>query len=112
MKKRNKEERPCLLLSLVEKVYYRQVGWHRQRQGHRIESRVVNALSHVGRGKEEGRGGAKYCSQEAKGTKGVVPKMSGLYREEPLWERQPRPWAGESRVEGGACQPHPVMGRD
>lgn len=27
-------------------------------------------------------------------------KMSGLYREEPLREGQPSPWAGKSRVEG------------
>jgi hypothetical protein len=57
-----------------------------------------------GEAKRKGERGAKYSSQEAKGTKGVVPKMSGLHREEPLWE--------ESRVEGGVCQPHPVMGRD
>ena len=27
-------------------------------------------------------------------------KMSGLYREEPLGEGQPSPWAGKFRVEG------------
>ena len=35
-----------------EKVYYRYVGEHSQRQGHLGESRVVMTLSHVQRGGE------------------------------------------------------------
>ena len=31
-------------------------------------------------------------------------KMSGLYREEPLGEGQPSPWAGKFRVGGRVCQ--------
>ena len=30
--------------------------------------------------------------------------MSGLYREEPLGEGQPSPWAGKFRVGGRVCQ--------
>ena len=30
--------------------------------------------------------------------------MPGLYREEPLEEEQPRPWAGKFRVGGRVCQ--------
>ena len=58
------------------------------------------------RGMRKGKGemGAKYSSQEAKGTKGVVPKMSGLHREEPLREGQLSPWAGKFRIEGRVCQ--------
>ena len=50
-------------------------------------------------------------SQEAKDTRAVT-KMSGLYREEPLGEGQPSPWAGKFRLEGSMCQPYPVTGRD
>lgn len=52
-------------------------------------------LNHVagGGGKGEHR---KYSSQEDKGTKGEqVIKISGLYREEPLGDGKPSPWAGE-----------------
>jgi hypothetical protein len=31
-------------------------------------------------------------------------KKSALYREEPLWEGQPRPWAGKFRVGGKIYQ--------
>lgn len=31
-------------------------------------------------------------------------EMSGLYREEPLGDRKPRPWAGRVRTEGRVCQ--------
>ena len=31
-------------------------------------------------------------------------KMSGLYREEPLGEGQPSPWAGKFRVRSRVCQ--------
>lgn len=60
-------------------------------------------LGHVRRLRGEGRGerGEKRTrrhSQESKGTKGQVSKMSGLYR-----KRQP--WAGEFKVENGVSQP-------
>jgi hypothetical protein len=32
------------------------------------------------------------------------PKMFGLYREDPLGERQPSPWAGKFRAVGRVCQ--------
>ena len=46
-------------------------------------------LSHVGRG--EGREGTRCCNKEAKDTKGLVTKMSGLYREESQGEGIPYP---------------------
>ena len=69
------------------------------------------------RGEREGNGerGTKYSSQEPKVQEGdteVVPKMSGLYREEPMVQGQPGPWAGEFSVEGRVCQPYPVTGWD
>ena len=61
-------------------------------------------------GGEEGEKGAldheHRASREKKregGRKGE-DKMSGLYREEPLGEGQPRSWAGEFRVGGRVCQ--------
>jgi hypothetical protein len=46
---------------------------------------------------------SRVSSQEDKGTKRQVTKMSGLYREEPLGEGQPSPYAGEFRIEGWVC---------
>lgn len=71
---------------------------------------------HVPEPCEERERGTKYNSQQAKGSKrykrGRATKVSGLYREEPLGEEQPSPWAGKLRAEGAVCQPHPVTGRD
>ena len=36
--------------------------------------------------------------------RGGESKKSGLYREEPLGEGQPSPWAGKFRVEDRVCQ--------
>jgi hypothetical protein len=33
-------------------------------------------------------------------------EMSGLYREQPLEERKPSPWAGKFRAEGAECASH------
>lgn len=51
-----------------------------------------------GKGREERR--TMYSSQETKDTKGkgVLAKMSGLYREKPLEEGWLNPWAVEFRV--------------
>ena len=59
-----------LLGMVMQKVYYRYVGEHRQRQIHLVESRAVMTLNHVG---EEGEGerGSKCISQEAKCTGGA-----------------------------------------
>lgn len=38
------------------------------------------------------------ASTEREGEERGETKMSGLYREEPLGEGQPSPWAGEFRV--------------
>ena len=73
------------------------------------ESRVVMTLNHMGRIK--GQVGAKYRSQEAKGTKGRVNKIPGLYRVEPLGGRAVKPWPAELRVEMG-MPAYPVPGRD
>ena len=43
-------------------------------------------------------------TQRYKGGGSGVTKMSGLYREEPLGEGQPSPWAGKFRVGGRVCQ--------
>jgi hypothetical protein len=48
----------------------------------------------------------------AKGGTEAVTKMFGLYREEPVVQGQPSLCAGEFRVEGRVCQPHPVTGVD
>lgn len=37
-----------------------------------------------------------------------VTKTSGLYREEPLAEGQPSPWAAEFRIKGGVFKSYPV----
>ena len=42
--------------------------------------------------------------QRESGEEGRETKMSGLYREEPLGEGQPSPWAGKFRVGGRVCQ--------
>lgn len=50
-----------------EKVYYKYMGEHRQRQTDLVASRVIITPNHVGRwGKE-----TKYSSQEAKGANGT-----------------------------------------
>lgn len=65
------------------------------------ESRVdMTTLGHMARGGGEGREGTRFSSQEAKDTKRAGNQTSGLYREEPQGEGQPRPWAREFRVEG------------
>ena len=54
---------------MVERVYYRYVGEHSQRQGHLGESRVDMTLSHIGRWGRKVRGeskGTRCSSQEAK----------------------------------------------
>lgn len=65
-----------------------------------------------GEGKGQEERGNRYSSKEAKGPKRErVTKMSGFYREEPLGEGRPSPWARKFRVEGEVCQPYPVTGR-
>lgn len=39
-------------------------------------------------------------------------KMSGLHSEEPLGERKHSLWVGKFSIEGRACQPCPVIGRN
>lgn len=51
-------------------------------------------------------------SQKTKGTKGQIIKMSGLYREKPLGERQPSHWTGEFSVVDSLCKPYPVTDRN
>ena len=47
----------------------------------------------------------KSSHTHTEGDEGVcVSKMSGLYREEPLAERQTSPWAGNFRVWDRMCQ--------
>lgn len=63
-----------------------------------------------GRKEERREPEQQYSSQEPNSTKMKLPltKMSRLYREEPLGERQPSPQAGNFRVEGRVYQPHSV----
>ena len=77
------------------------------------ESRVdMTRLSQSLWGKEEGKRKGREESQGAtrrpKVQQGWVTTTSGLYREEPLGQWQPSPWAWES----GVYQSYPVTGRD
>ena len=79
-----------------EKVYYRCVEEHSQRQLHLGESRVIPTLPEpCRRGVGEGERGTKYSSPEVRDTKGAGSQMSGLYMEEQLGEGQSNLWAGE-----------------
>jgi hypothetical protein len=50
------------------------------------------------------RKGVHRQREEKKRGKGEGDTISGLYREEPLGERQPSLWAGMVRVGGRVCQ--------
>jgi len=57
------------------------------------------------RGEEGGKGERKRegaCTQREE--KRRENKMSGFYREEPLWEEQSSPWVGKFKVVGKVCQ--------
>lgn len=58
------------------------------------------------------RGEPGSAVKRAKVQKGWVAKLSGLYREEPLVERQSGLWAAEVRVEGGVWHSYLISGRD
>lgn len=84
------------MIGLVEKVYHRYVGEHGQRQRHLRESQVdMITLSWAmlgdmeSKGEESGEQGA--AAKGAKGQRGWVSKMAGLYRVEPMREVQPSP---------------------
>jgi hypothetical protein len=55
-------------------------------------------------GRESGKGKGKRESTWTERRKNTETKMSGFYREEPLGEGQPSPWARKVRVGGGICQ--------
>lgn len=87
----------------------------RQRQRHLEESRVNMtrlkcATRGVGKGKEKGES-RTWCRKEARGTRKVATKMSGLYREEFLGDGKPSTWAGEFRA-GVVFELYPVTCRD
>jgi hypothetical protein len=95
-----------------EKVYYRYVGEHSQRQTHLGESRVDMTLSHVGKKRKGKRGEPGAAARRPKVQKKQNKEVSGFHREEPLREGQPSLRAGQFRVEGGVCQPYPATSRD
>lgn len=64
----------------------------------------------TGRGREREEPDA--AAKRAKVQKDWVTKMARIYREEPLGDRQPRPWAVKLRIEGKLCQPFPVAARN
>ena len=75
------------------------MGEHSQRQGYLEESRVgMTRLNYERQGRRQERGKPGAATRRTKVRKGRVTKMSGLYREEPLGERQTSFWAGEFRV--------------
>jgi len=55
-----------------------------------------------GEGEERQRASPSSCTE--RGKRQGETKMSGLCREEPLGEGQPRLWVGKFRVGGGVCQ--------
>ena len=88
-----------------EKVYYRYVGEHSQRQTHLGESRVVMTLNHVVRGGGEGRAELSIAARRSKVKikKHWLTIMSGLYSESPLGEGDPSPWAREFIIASRIC---------
>lgn len=88
-REKEKKEKIFLFVGVVEeKVYYRYIGEHSQRQGHQGEHRMGMALSHVKKGvRREPSSTArrpKIVDERAQ-----VTKMVGLYR-----QKQPSPWPG------------------
>lgn len=87
-KKQKPKERTWLLLGMVgERVYYREKGECRMRQGRLEESSVdmtrLNwATGEVGRERRRERRGPGTVTRRAKIQKVWVVKMSGIYREE------------------------------
>lgn len=74
---------------------------------------VVPSPEQVVQGSLRGkRGKLGAVARRPKVQRGQIIKMSGLYREEPLGERQPSHWAGEFSVADWLCKPYPVTGRN
>lgn len=61
---------------------------------------------------QEGRNAKRDRETDGEGGRERENKTSELYREEPLGEGKPSPWAGKLRVEAGMCQAYPLTGRD
>lgn len=60
----------------------------------------------------ERRAANKERHQDGKGTKGLVNKKSGSFKEEPLGIGQLNSWVRDFRAEGRVWQPYPVTFMD
>lgn len=101
---------------MEERVYCRYVEEHSQRQGYLVESREdMTRLNWTiwerGRRMERGKKRISCSNQEEEVQKGLVTKMSGLYKNS-CWGWAAQPWSGEFSVEGRVCQSYHAIGRD
>lgn len=91
-----------------EKVYYADVGEHSQRQTLLVEPNVVRTLSLVGIGGGEKRGEPGAAVRRSKVQKEADNQDVWIICRRTSRGRQPSPWVGEFRVEGGGCQSYPI----
>lgn len=101
MEKRNEKKGGMV----EEKVYYRFVGEHSQRQTHPGEFRVVMTLNYVGRWEGKGEGGPRIAAKRSKIQKrGRGNQNVWIIQRKVSGEGLPNLWTREFRVESEVCQ--------